>query len=189
MKIYYISDTHLGDQRVFNKCSRPFKDLDELERTVVRNWNAKVKEDDVVYVLGDIAEDDYIRAIDVYKNLNGHKHLIVGNHDLKRLNDIETSGVFESVKFMDLIEDNGRKVCICHYPVMDWMEFSRGGYLVYGHIHNKTEKNDIAYKQMKEYFKDKLAFNAGVDVTNFEPVTLDEMIRLKEMNKDEPYIN
>ena len=66
MKIYYISDTHLGDQRVFNKCSRPFKDLDELERTVVRNWNAKVKEDDVVYVLGDIAEDDYIKAIDVY---------------------------------------------------------------------------------------------------------------------------
>ena len=25
--------------------------------------------------------------------------------------------------------------------VNDWMEFSRGGYHIYGHIHNKTQLN------------------------------------------------
>lgn len=187
--IYYISDTHLGDLRVFNKCSRPFAGLDELESEIIRRWNKKVNSDDVVYVLGDIAEDNYTKAINIYKELNGIKHLIIGNHDLKMQKEIEESCVFETVEFMKLIDDNGRKVCLCHYPLMDWMEFSRGGYHVYGHIHNKTSKNDPAYTQIKEYYKDKLAFNAGVDVTNFEPVTLDEMIRLKEVNKNEPYIN
>ena len=83
--IYYISDTHLGDQRVFNKCSRPFSGLEALESEIIKRWNAKVNENDTVYVLGDIAEDDYIKAIEIFKGLNGHKHLIVGNHDLKML--------------------------------------------------------------------------------------------------------
>lgn len=187
--IYYISDTHLGDLRVFNKCARPFASLEEMEKTIVDNWNKKVRKEDTVYVLGDLAEDGYKKAIDVYAGLNGHKHLLVGNHDMKMLDEIKESNVFESIDFMTLIEDGGRKICLCHYPVMDWMEFSRGGYHVYGHIHNKTLKNDPAYPQIKEYFKDKLAYNCGVDVTGFQPVTLDEMIVLKEKNKNEPYIN
>lgn len=187
--IYYISDTHLGDLSVFNQCSRPFTDLKELENEIIKRWNSKVKENDIVYVLGDIAKDGYKRAIEVFRVLKGHKRLIIGNHDLAMLDLIRESEVFESVEYIKLIEDNGRKVFLCHYPLTDWMECSRGGYHVYGHIHNKTKKNHIAYMQMKEYFKDKLAFNAGVDVTNYEPVTLDEMIKLKEENINEPYIN
>lgn len=186
---YYISDMHLGDQRVFDKCHRPFSGLDEMEDVIIKNWNAKVHPEDIVYVLGDIAEDHYDKSISVIGKLNGRKCLIIGNHDLLMESKYRESGLFESVDFMKLIIDNGRKVCLCHYPVMDWMEFSRGGYLVYGHVHNKTALNDIAYVQMKEFFKDKLGFNCGVDVTGFEPVTLDEMIRLKEKNKDAAFIN
>lgn len=187
--IYYISDTHFGDQKVFDKCSRPFRDLEEMKEEIVRRWNAKVNDDDLVYVLGDIADNKYIEAIEIFRNLKGRKHLIIGNHDHDMLEEIKASNVFESTQFISMIEDKGRKVCLCHYPLMDWLEFSRDGYHVYGHIHNKTEKNSIAYVQIKEYFKNKLAYNCGVDVTGFQPVTLDEMIRLKEENKDEPYIN
>lgn len=187
--IYYISDTHLGDQKVFDKCSRPFLDLDQLEKDLVYRWNKKVKKDDIVYILGDIAEEEYVKAIEIYRGLNGHKHLIVGNHDLKMLELIKQSGVFETIEFIKVIIDQGKKVCLCHYPLMDWIEFNRGGYHIYGHIHNKTEKNDHAYAEIKNYFKNKPAFNASVDVINFEPVTLKEMIMLKEVNKDESYIN
>lgn len=187
--IYYIADIHFNDLRVFNKCSRPFNDLEEYKEEIIRRWNSKVNDEDVVHVLGDIAEDSYIDVIDILKALKGHKHFTIGNHDLALLDKYKESRIFEDIEFMKLIEDNGRKVCLCHYPLMDWMEFSRGGYLVYGHIHNKTALNDPAYSQIKKYYKDKLAFNAGVDVCNYEPVTLDEMIKLKEVNKDEPYIN
>lgn len=42
---------------------------------------------------------------------------------------------------------------------------------------------------MKEFYETLPAYNCGVDVCDFEPKTLDELIHLKEENKDEPYIN
>ena len=187
--IYYISDTHFRDQAIFDKCKRPFNSLDEMESTVISKWNNKVNDEDTVYVLGDICKDDDVLAIKIFNKLKGHKHLIVGNHDHNMIEEIKKSNVFESIKFIDLIMDGDQKVCICHYPLMDWMEFNRNGILVYGHVHNKTPLSGQAYKEIKEYYHDKPAYNCGVDVTNYEPVTLDEMIKLKEVNKDEPYIN
>lgn len=187
--IYYISDTHFNDQAIFDKCKRPFNSLIEMESAIIKKWNNKVKEEDIIYVLGDIIKDDDISSIQIFKRLIGHKHLIVGNHDHLILEDIEKSNIFESIKFIDLIMDNNRKVCICHYPLMDWMEFNREGILVYGHIHNKTPKNGYAYKMIKDYYMHLQAYNCGVDVCDFEPRTLDELIHLKEVNKDEPYIN
>ena len=188
MKIFYISDLHIKDQAIFDKCKRPFNSLKEFEEIIIKRWNKKVSKDDIVYVLGDIGSSNK-ESVTFYKNLNGHKHLIIGNHDYEILNEIKESKIFESISFIELINDNNRKICLCHYPLMDWMEFNRNGYLVYGHIHNKTSLNGKAYEQIKDYYKDKPAFNCGCDVTNYEPVTLDEMIELKEKNKNEPYIN
>lgn len=187
--IYYISDIHFRDQKIFDKCKRPFKSLAEMEEVVINKWNNKVNEEDTVYILGDIGKDDDSSVIDIFNTLKGHKHLIVGNHDHEMLEDIKKAHLFESIKFIDLIMDGDYKVCLCHYPLMDWMEFNRGGLLVYGHIHNKTENNGYAYKLMKEYYKNLKAYNAGVDVIDFEPRTLKELMKLKEANRDEAYIN
>ena len=186
--IYYISDIHFRDQKIFDKCVRPFQSLEEMEREIIEKWNRKVNNNDLVYILGDISKDDDASTLEIFKKLKGHKHLIVGNHDHLILDEIQKSNIFETVKFIDLIYDKDRKVCICHYPIMDWMEFNRNGILVYGHVHNKTEINGYAYKLMKEYYKDLKAYNCGVDVNNFEPNSLDELIQLKEENKDGPYI-
>ena len=50
-------------------------------------------------------------------------------------------------------------------------------------------KNGKAYAMMKDYYSHLPAYNCGVDVCDFEPKTLDELIKLKEANKNEPYIN
>ena len=186
--IYYISDLHLRDQKIFDKCKRPFDSLEEMESIIIEKWNRKVNDDDEVYVLGDICKDDDPSAIAVIRGLKGHKHFIIGNHDHLLLDDIKKADVFESIGFIGVILDNGRKVCICHYPVMDWMEFNRQGMFVYGHVHNKTQKNGDAYREIKEYYLNKPAYNCGVDINDFEPKTLDELIESKEANKDEPYI-
>lgn len=187
--IYYISDIHFNDQRVFDKCNKPFANLKDYEEVIISRWNKKVTRNDTVYVLGDISDGISKDSVDLFKKLNGAKHLIIGNHDEPILKEIEESHIFESIQFIKLINDRNRKVCLCHYPLMDWMEFSREGYHVYGHIHNKTCLNDHAYVEIKNYYKNKKAFNASADVTNYEPVTLDEMIKLKEANVNEPYIN
>ena len=188
--IYYISDLHLGDSKVFKKCSRPFKDLNEMKDAIASNWNAIVKEEDTVWLLGDLTGDEAFDSVSVLKTMKGRKNLIIGNHDYGHLEESRNSGLFETINFITLIDDNKRKVCLCHYPIMDWMEFNRNGMLVYGHIHNKTETlNGRAYRQIKEYYADKSAYNCGVDVTGFRPVTLDQMIELKEKNRNEPFIN
>ena len=53
----------------------------------------------------------------------------------------------------------------------------------------ELEKNGYVYKLMKDYYKNLPAYNCGVDVCDFEPKTLDELIYIKEENKNEPYIN
>lgn len=102
-----------------------------MESTVISERNDKVNDEDVVYVLGDVAKDDAVLAIQIFNKLKCHKHLIDGNHDHLILEVIRKSQIFESVKFIDLIMDKDRKVCICHYPLMDWMESNREGILVY----------------------------------------------------------
>lgn len=187
--IFYIADTHFNDRAIFNKCKRPFKSVDEMNTVIANNWNNRVKIDDIVYILGDIVKDDDIFSIEIFKNLKGHKRLIVGNHDNALLEEIKKANIFESINFIDVFSDGDKKICVCHYPLMDWPEFNRGGYLVYGHIHNKTFDNGYAYKLMKDYYKGLPAYNCGVDVIGFSPRTLEELIHLKEINKDEPYIN
>ena len=109
--IYYISDTHFNDQKIFDKCKRPFESLDEMKETIIKKWNNKVKDTDIVYVLGDIGKDDDPSTIDIFKKLKGHKHLIVGNHDHGMIDAIKKSNVFESIKFIDIIIDGDYKVC------------------------------------------------------------------------------
>ena len=67
--IYYIADTHFRDQAIFDKCKRPFKTLKEMEEKLINSWNYKVKDDDLVYVLGDIAKDDDRTSIDIFSTI------------------------------------------------------------------------------------------------------------------------
>lgn len=53
-----------------------------------------------------------------------------------------------------------------HYPIEDYNHQYHGGYHLYGHVHNA----DNGYKKMER------RFNVGVDVNDFKPMTLDELI-------------
>ena len=184
--IYYISDLHIGDQRVFDLCLRPFSSLQEYENELIRRWNNKVTNDDVVFILGDIADCSLERVKEVFGCLNGRKRLIIGNHDEKLLLKYLAEGIVVSAAGVKHIEDAGRLVFLCHYPVMDWWFGDKKIYHVYGHVHNKT---DHLHQAINDFYRDKTAYNASADVVNFEPVTLDELIRMKEEGTHEAYIN
>lgn len=186
--IYYVADIHFRDEKIFKKCNRPFSDIAEYEKEIIRRWNNKVTNEDTVNILGDLVRDDCMEELNIFKRLNGHKHLIIGNHDEMLFDKIRSSDLFESIAFIKVIMDNDKKVCLCHYPLMDWTEFNRGDYHVFGHVHNKTIANGKAYQQIKQYYQDKPTYNCGVDVIDYEPVTLEELIKAKEKNANEPYI-
>ena len=56
------------------------------------------------------------------------------------------------------------------YPVAEWNGKRRGGYHVYGHLHNRR---DEVYGFMSRFDN---ALNAGCMLNGYRPVTLDELI-------------
>ena len=55
MAIYLISDTHFHHENILYTCKRPFSNVQEMNATLIANWNNTVGADDTVYHLGDFA--------------------------------------------------------------------------------------------------------------------------------------
>lgn len=169
--IYYTSDLHLGHQNVIQHCDHPFVTADEMDEELIRRWNAVVHRNDIVYIIGDFSFRSH-RSVEEYLDaLKGHKHLILGNHDRSWMKKANIEGRSESVSPMHSINDAGHMVTMCHYPMMSWPGMSHNGYMVYGHIHNNTNADYWPLIADRP-----LMLNAGVDINDFKPVTLDEMI-------------
>lgn len=69
--IYFIPDTHFCHSNIIKYCDRPFKDVKEMNETIINNWNNIVTNEDIVYHLGDfcLSTDDEIKNI--FNRLNG----------------------------------------------------------------------------------------------------------------------
>lgn len=172
---FYIADTHFGHSNIIRLCNRPFYDVNQMDETLIYNWNKRVSDEDVVYIVGDFAFKSAKNPVDILHRLRGKKVLIEGNHDDKNLRNPEFRKCFIEICQLKTIYEGNKKIQLCHYPLVEWDGYFRGSYLIYGHIHNNVSNR--AYKVMKS---ESNALNAGVDVTNFMPVTFEELIALNE---------
>lgn len=172
---YYTSDLHFYHPRVIEFEDRPFKNVDEMNFKLIQNWNNKVCQVDDVYILGDMfMTNDVDKCLEILKILNGNKHLVVGNHDEVILNNPVLSNEFKSVDLIKEINDDGQFIVLCHYPIQVWNKKHLGALHFYGHVHsNKGTWHPMDYDIPN-------SFNVGVDIQNFEPVTLKEIIKRKE---------
>ena len=169
MKKYIIADTHFNHKNIIDYCNRPFNDIDEMECEIINRWNNKVNSNDDVYILGDVFYRYKKDRADFLKKLNGRLHLIIGNHDFEILKNEAALACFESTEKLKQIVDNGRRVVMCHYPMVSWNMKHFGSYHVYGHVHSKV--NEVTLFMIKQ----ELAFNAGCMINNYEPCTLEEL--------------
>lgn len=56
--IYVTSDTHFCHNKPFIYEDRGFKNIEEMNDTIIENWNKLVKPDDTVIHLGDVMLND-----------------------------------------------------------------------------------------------------------------------------------
>ena len=169
--IYYTSDLHLGHENVIRHCNRPFADADKMDNVLIDNWNRVVNRNDTVYIVGDFIFRARRPAEEYLSVLKGKKHLIIGNHDKFWMKKIDLNKWFDTVSPMKYITDRGRPVTLCHYPMLTWPGISRGGYMVYGHIHNNTGADYWPFIVANDHM-----LNAGVEINAFAPVSLEGMI-------------
>lgn len=167
---YYISDTHFGHQNVLQFDRRPFADTEEMERTIIENWNSKVTDDDDVWIIGDFCYRSDKTPSYYLKQLKGHKHLLTGNHDKATLEDETACSYLESIEKMCHVKDGNHHICLCHFPIAEWSGKQRGTYHIYGHVHSRV--TEAAQFMMNTEH----AFNAGCMINHYEPVTLPEVI-------------
>ena len=84
---FFISDTHFGHTNAWYRFKRedgtplrPFKSTEEMDETMIKNWNDKVGPKDRVYHLGDFCMRR--KDLSVFSRLNGRICLVLGNHDV-----------------------------------------------------------------------------------------------------------
>lgn len=171
MRNLFTADCHFGHKNIISYCNRPFKSLEEMDATIIKNWNNKVKPEDVVIHDGDFCfknskgaihrgEGNIFPAIYYEKQLNGKIIFIKGSHD--KNNSCKTC--IHNMK----IELGGKRINIVHNPAhaITGVDFN-----IVGHVHQCWK--------FKRVFKGKKPIemvNVGMDVWGFQPVTIEEIL-------------
>jgi len=56
MKHFITADTHFGHANIIKYCQRPFKDVEAMDKALIRSWNERVKPEDTVFKKNDKIE-------------------------------------------------------------------------------------------------------------------------------------
>lgn len=177
---FFTSDFHVGHKAILSMSShtRPFKNLDEMAEVFVKNWNNKVSKGDDVYCLGDMFWSMNEYQIQAYMDrLNGHKHLITGNHDRLPPN-IKANRWVEVTNYKEISEDN-TKIVLSHFPIFEWQWFYYNSYHLYGHTHGTL---NLAQYTLQRERPNGNCWDVGVDNNNYAPVSFEEIKKKIDKN-------
>lgn len=150
-RVWLSSDYHFGHFNILKYCGRPFSNIGEMNDEIIRKHNEVVKKDDMVFCLGDIA---FKHGLSFIEKMNGIFFFVRGNHDDKKTRRIS----HKTIAF----ECKGKHFLCVHNPknIIDGFDLN-----IVGHVHEKWQ-----------YHIKMNAFNVGVDVNNFYPVSLNDIM-------------
>lgn len=169
--IYFTSDTHFGHANISGKNVskwkggyRHYKSVDEMNQDLVKGINKIVKEDDILYHLGDWSFGGIENIWNFRKQLRCQNiHLILGNHDhhieenklldncryygegLLDIRDgswdslgsqVYSQNLFSSVSHYKEVKVAGRIIVLSHYAHRVWHGSHKGWLHFYAHSHD-----------------------------------------------------
>lgn len=164
MTNWYTADPHFGHDKIIGFCNRPFRSINEMDAIIQANYAGAVGPDDDFWVVGDFgfgrsaSQGGHLERI--FETIPGRKHLVVGNHDHDRVKALPWS----SISDIATIKDGDQRLTLCHYPMITFEGARRGALQLFGHVHEQWRgtRNSI---------------NVGVDVWDFKPIRLADVIR------------
>jgi calcineurin-like phosphoesterase family protein len=131
--IYFTSDTHFNHAKCIEYDNRPFRDVEDMNSSIIRNWNNVISPMDEVYHLGDVAFGRGDECLEILNSLNGTIYLLKGNHEKTALNS--SSSRFTWVKDYYELKYNKQVFVLCHYPFATWNRSHYGSMNLHGHCH------------------------------------------------------
>jgi calcineurin-like phosphoesterase family protein len=178
MKIYFGADWHLYHKNILKFTNRPFSSMDDMKDMFIHEWKSKVKDGDMVFLLGDISFHN--KAVYDLEHLPGYKFLIKGNHDPDWF--AKSKRVWNEVySYHKLYINEGKqKVILCHYPIESWDSMKYGSIHLHGHTHNNVS-HEISLKENR--------IDVGYDHTKQALSTIDELLELQKIDLTNDKIN
>jgi calcineurin-like phosphoesterase family protein len=161
-KVFLIADLHFGHFNVMKYENRPFETVEEMDKHMIHMWNQTVKKVDKIFVLGDFSFYNKEKSKEVLSKLNGHKILIMGNHDRSH-----SVGWWKDAGFNEVYE----------YPIIykDFFMFSHEP--LYMNV-NMPYVNLHGHLHSMQYESKKLYYNVGVELHDYTPIDF-EVIKEK----------
>lgn len=165
-----------------------------MDDVLVENWNRVVAQSDEVFHLGDLALGDWTRWEGILSRLNGHKTLVLGNHDrlfsgYGRLSVTQRDRFAHFyARFFDRVVssveghrlEDGTEVNLSHFPYdgdshgadryAEYRLKDFGVPLIHGHTHSggATSRSALGTTQV----------HVGVDAHQYEPVSEGKIMEL-----------
>lgn len=166
MTVWLTSDTHFNHEGAIRHNNRPWSDVYKMNAGLIENYNSLVSPGDEVYHLGDFGFiNQYGEDLEaIFSKLNGHKHLIVGNHDEQ--NKAILKFKWASVSHYKLLKvgksATGIRAVLMHYPLETWYHPERY-IMLHGHCHGNL-KRVIPRRH-----------DVGVDPNGYHPINLENI--------------
>jgi len=142
-------------------------DVEQMDKTMMENWNKTVRKDDVVFHLGDFSFYDFDKTKEILEKLHGYKILIKGNHDTKGNNFYIEAGFAEVSNYSIVYQEN---YILTHKPPTFFNE-TMPFFWIHGHSHNTPLYPAIS----------KHTANVSVEKWDYKPVELNHLIDLTKV--------
>lgn len=161
MKKWFIADTHFSHTNIIRYASRPYANVEEMNKNLIDNWNQSVDKDDQLFFLGDFGLGDVDHLHSICSQLNGQKICIRGNHDRNAswMTRIGFNVVLESA----FLKIGRHLVELIHIPSKQ----PPTHFQLHGHIHDKKPGKIISNQ-----------LNLCVEVWDYKPVSEKIIINL-----------
>ncbi len=149
-----------------------------MNEALVSNWNSVVKPDDHVYHLGDFCFGNVEKWNWCLEpgRLNGHIHLIMGNHDPDRVFREGTMlERFDEISYEKVLIIGGWTVILNHFPFASFSNnFDHKVMALSGHTHIGPNSGGVA--DFSNIYKPN-QYDVGMDNNNYAPVSWEEVLR------------
>lgn len=161
-KVWIVSDTHFFHFNSISYCNRPFKDVEEMNKVLIKNWNNVVSKTDKVFHLGDFAFGKKSDIKELVPKLHGYKILILGNHDRRTSQQFFLNAGFSEVHKWPIIY--AKHYILSHEPIDRELIEGTNFKNLHGHTHQRiVEGNNY--------------INCCIECTSYSPVLFRDILK------------
>lgn len=165
--IYFTSDLHLAHKNIIEYDGRPFKTIEEHDKSLIDNINKVCESTSLLFVLGDLSMCKDMTYIDkLLDQVQCTMVLIKGNHD-KHLKQAFLNKHFIEVHDYLEVKTSANKFILSHFPFYSWDGNHRGSIHLHGHTHKMCPELNGKH------------FNVGVcNSDTYSPYSLNDILTI-----------